>query len=270
MQKIKSCIVFCCLTVFAFILCSCASSLRYSSTGIDRPEFGSKPLRIVAVDLIDSRQNNPPIVHENMTDDLTEIRMSVREHMVNAGIIQSQADVVAAPASLQEIETILSTANKQGADAVLFLRLNNISIHGRVAKGVSVVFAISAGLTPVGGIGLLPLIVAASIPVNEEGAHVVVEAMLIDPKTRVLLGHFIEKEDFDDKVTAWSHDPLGKFLNITKNAIQKALVAVADSSKAGFPGRRKKVSLNTILTTADIIQFHPDTNLTKASQTQKE
>jgi len=257
MQKIKSCIVFCCLTVFAFMLCSCASSLRYSSSGIDRPDFGSKPLRIVAVDLIDSRLNNmtPILVGKNITDNLTDIRMSVREHMVNAGIVQSKEDVMAAPASVEQIEAILSTAKKQGADAVLFLRLNNGSIYKRLATFVTTTNTIAAVLIPVGGIGLLPLIIVDSIPANQEGARVVVEAMVIDPKTRVLLGHFIEKEDYEDKVSAWGSGPKGKFLDITKKAVQKALVAVADSSKAGFPGRTKKADLKAILAPADFLQL---------------
>jgi hypothetical protein len=243
--------------VSAFLLSSCAVSLRYSSSGIDKAEFGPKPPRIVAVDLIDVRPNNTfLIVNKDLKKDIENLRKAVREHMAKAGMALSIEDVMAAPTSVEQVEEIFKTAEKQGADAVLFLRLNNINFHGQPKTFVTVVNIIGIILAPVGGIGLLPIIVVNSVPVNEEGAHAVVEAVVIEPKTRLVLGRFVGQEDYDDKVTGWSHNPPAKLPDIIKKAIQKAVAAVADSAKAGFPGRTEAADLKTILAPADTIQFH--------------
>ncbi len=259
-----------CLIVSAFVLSSCGISLKYSSSGIDKADPGPKPLRIVAVDLMDTRTNNTtPIVRQNPADDLADLRISIREHLETARIVQDKKEMAAAPESIGQIETILGAARKQGVDAVLFLRLDNASVHGQIAGFVSGTNMVAAILTPVGGIGLLPLIIVNSISVNDEGAHVVVEAVLIDPKTNVLLGRFVQREDYDDKVSGWSFSPHGAFAELVKKAVQKNIVAVADASKAGFPGRAKRTDLKAILASASLIDFHPDTGLVKTSEMQK-
>jgi len=207
------------------------------------------------VDLIDSRPSNTSlIVRKNLSDDLTDLRTSIREHMEKAGIVQSKVDLVTAPASVEQIETILNTAKKEGTDAVLFFRLNNVFIHSQIADSVSVTEAIGIALAPVGGIGLLPFILVFSIPANEEGAHVIVEAIIICPERHVLLRHFIEREDYESKASMWSLSPSAKLSDVTKKAIQKAVVAIADSAKARFPGHTKKADIKTILAPAKTIQ----------------
>jgi hypothetical protein len=247
------------ITTLALGLGGCGGvSLRYSASGVDKADLGAAPPQLVAVDVIDGRQfNKISLVNKNLDDDLADLRKAVRAHLAKARLVSSDKQVLPAPASVEQIEALLDDARRQGAGTVLFLRLTLANFHGQPAGFVAITNAVGMILSPVGGIGLIPIVVVNSIPANEEGAHAVVEAIAVDPKTRVILGRFEGREDYDDKVSGWSHHPAAELPDVIKKAVDKALAGLAAGARAGFPDREKKPDLQAILAPDTGVQFHP-------------
>lgn len=237
--------------------CGGGVSLRYSDSGVDKVELGTGAPALAVVDMIDGREvNTAPLVNKELNKDLAALRQAVRTHLKLARLVASEKQVLPAPQTIEQVQTILNEARQRGAGAMLFLRLNLANFHGSPAGFVAVT-NFGTILAPVGGIGLLPIVVVNSIPVNEEGAHVWVEAIIVDTKTHVILGRFEGREDYDDTVAGWSHNPPDELPDAIKKAVGKALAGMAAEVRAGFPNRTKKPELNVILAPATGLQLHP-------------
>ena len=261
MNKGKLWFIFCCFIISAFGLCSCVSNaLRYSASDIAKADFGAKLQRIAVVDLIDaSTMNISPdldekyklLAYKNWESQVTSLRISVREHLLQAGFVNSTEEVINAPTSIEQIKTILRTAKQQGASSVMFLRINNkltyTNLH--MAWHETGVFLTLAGI--------LPGLIMNSIPKHEECAAFVLEAVLVDPKTSQLLQRVVVNESNYDKVSNFGYDSKFEFYSdVFKNAVKKVVVSVVKSSREGYPDKAKRLDLSSILKPAPLMQFN--------------
>ncbi len=225
-------------------------SVKYSPLDFDKSLTGPSPRRYVAADIIDARRyNTVSLVNEKKLEkDLAELRASVRKQLVRDGMAASPQVVVAAPRTVADVENVLAAAAKEGADAALFLRLNYASFSGATNKAVDLFFACAAACAPLVIVGLVPLCIVSVLPVNEENASATVEAIVIDPKTRTLLGRFKEDFCYTNSATLWTHDPKGELPDVLGEAVQKALTSTAKAAKDGFVNRKKeKLDLQSVV-----------------------
>lgn len=92
--------------------------------------------------------------------------------------------------------------------------------------------------------------------------------MLIDPKTRKVLGRFSRKDDCDEDVSVWNYNPPARLPDSIIQSVQKAIVQVADALRSGFENPRSE-NLQAILMPSEIF-IHPaapDAGTTKPPET---
>ncbi len=255
-MKYPSWLAFIVLLGMAAMTQGCASvSLDYSTISFDKSALGPKPPRFVTADLIDARKYNTAdlINKDHLSKDLAQLRGAVREQLVEDGLASSRKTVHPAPKSVADVESVLSSAAIEGADAVLFLRMDHAMYYGWVNPFVNLFYSCSAACAPLVVVGIVPLCIVGSLPLNEERASAVIEAVVIEPKTKTLLGRFKEEQCYSNSATLWTHNPPGELPDIIGGAVQKALTTAITAAKDGFPARGEKVDLQTIVNPSDLI-----------------
>jgi hypothetical protein len=164
---------------------------------------------LMMVDLLDARDSGAssdlPLIHGQVrADDLQELRHAVRAHAKRSGLVADEGAVLAAPTNQSELQQALALARDQGAKVLLLLRLEDLYAEGNTAR-------VQRFTIPFVILGILPGVVAYSLPFSKEYAFVRVRAYLVDPATGRVLETFEEVTQLHDKAASqWGAHPAGE------------------------------------------------------------
>jgi len=211
--------------VSTLALSGCTVSLNYSSgsakTALSQAQ--QQKAKVIVVDLMDGRVQGRPsklplVATQDRQQDFAGLREAVREHAVEAGLVEQGAWFPDAPTTPKEVKRILRKAKKRGAKAVLFLRLENLYGRGWQNPALAIMTAL-VGI----GVGAIPYIVVVSLPINSEYGVAKVRAFLVDPSSRQLLRTYVSRHKLmDDSVTGWGYAPMGELQDILFEALDNA------------------------------------------------
>jgi hypothetical protein len=135
------------------------------------------PANAVVVDVLDGRPVDPLASPEDGAEALEEVRASVHEHLLLAGVVSARGDLAPAPRTPAEIESLLAKAASAGAPEVLFLSWRVAAVRGNLVSLAAFGYLI----------GLIPWLIVDSLPLSRHGASAVFAAFTVDPKTREVL-----------------------------------------------------------------------------------
>ncbi|MEQ9501146.1 MAG: hypothetical protein RIT81_30035 [Deltaproteobacteria bacterium] len=180
------------------------TSLRYGSgdTAVRMSATQRAQAKLAVVDVMDGRSRGEPtdlpfVLHEPRAKSLAQIRESFRAHVVEAGLVGSEGEVLAAPTSREELDTLLGDAADRGAKAVLFVRLDAVTALGYRDPVAGSLLMLSATI-----VGILPGIIAGSLTINEERVAVLVRGFLVDPDGRVVVARVEHLYEYYDDAVA--------------------------------------------------------------------
>lgn len=222
----------------------CNFTVRYEVA--DVTPLVSAPPNLAVVELIDARaEQGNPLVEPNRggyayayfaplpfyfgTPDWTDLRQSVQAHVTKAVGLSPGAVPLRAPSSEEAAQVLLDEAAAGGKEAVLFVRLHRASVGGSCALGVNIVRI----LAMLGGVGLAPLLISESLPVNDEFMHGELELLLVDPSAKTVLAQVTGRHALEDtSVVGWSHYPQRNIGPVLKQALQAGLEELASALKS--------------------------------------
>ena len=212
----------------------CAASLEYRSRKAQSHQLGTK---LMVSDIVDGRERGKrsrlPLVHKKERgESMGELRRAVRTHAQRSGIVNDQSQFVSAPTNEQELAAAVSKAQAAGANALLVLRLEGLFADGQLS-GTHGVFLI---LNYVLLVGLVPSLVAFSIPNSGEYASAKVGAFLVDPSTGNVFARFDKAiVHDDDTVTAWGLSPHKEMKGVLFKTMEQVFAEAARISTVADP-----------------------------------
>ena len=212
----------------------CAASLEYRSRAARPHRVEAK---LMVSDVVDGRDRGAasdlPLVYKKERDkSMKELRRAVRTHAQRSGIVANDAQFVAAPRNEAELAQALDKARAAGATALLVLRLEGLFADGQLS-GSHGVFMI---LNYVMFIGLVPSLVAFSIPNSGEYASAKVGAFLVDPSTGNVFAAFDKAAVYDDDtVTAWGFSPHNEMKGVLFDTMEHVFAEAARLATSADP-----------------------------------
>jgi len=203
----------------------CGGGISYQyDTGSVHAIHGASSLRARATQAIDARDGGSG---RRADDELRDVRRSVDEHLVRAGVVDAPLSIVPAPSDPAAVDRILADAAQSGTPAVLFVRY-----HGAVPIG-------ACGSTAIIGFyfGLLPWLILDSIPFWHHGAYSVFEVVAVDPASHDVLAREMRAASFSEHVSSWGCGADGVMHDMERRALEGALEAVVAQGTQGWPRR---------------------------------
>ena len=89
-------------------------------------------------------------------------------------------------------------------------------------------------LTPIMFVGVLPLLVVASLPVNEEHVILSLTGWLVDPRTREVVARYEVSEQLHDEwVTLWTHNPKAEMPDVLAQGFERYMREAARNLRGG-------------------------------------
>ncbi len=198
-------------------------SYAYDTGSIHTIE-GAGSLRAATTGAIDARDGGGG---RGEDAELRDVRRSVDEHLVRAGLASDRTSVVPAPSSPADVDRILASAAAQGDTSVLFVRY-----HGAAPAG-------GCGSTAALGIyiGLVPWLILDSIPFWHHGAYSIFEVVAVDTQSHDVLARTMRVATFSEHVSAWGCGADGVMHDMERRALETALERVVDEGHQGWPHR---------------------------------
>jgi hypothetical protein len=248
MEKIKALILQIMIGLACFSFLGCGAALKYNSSRAVEL-FGSsrdKP-PVVIPELMDGRHRGkesklPLRYGSEREDDFSQLREAVRDHTVNSNFVEEHAPIVPAPGNPQEVEQILKDAAGKGAKAVLFLKIEGLFTYEDPGLATAIVGFLSI---PPFFVGIIPLTIVYSLPINSEYASTEIHAYLVDPAGKRLIGDFRESIVFNQRsVSAWAIQGNNLPRKVLFEAMEKILKQSAEAISSGdrCPGRNGDVA----------------------------
>jgi hypothetical protein len=229
------------------LMSGCAPSLQYQPNNAARVVPAQQaPISLMMADVVDGRDRKassglPLVANQAPEKSFGELRKSARKHAKQTGLVTQDGLFAAAPTTAAELEQVLAQARAAGAKAVLITRLEGLYADGRssIAHRLLVVSPL---------IGVVPVLVAYSLPLAGEYASAKIGAFLVDPTTGLVFASY-EKSfvHLDKSVTGWGYGPNGELKDVLYNTMQLVYAEAAKIMTTADPKSGPQVAIATEL-----------------------
>lgn len=228
------------------LVSGCANSLKYRS---GKASPAASTARLVVADIVDGRElgraSEMPLVPKKTRDEsLAQLRTAIRTHAVRSGLVSAPSQFAGAPSNPGALDQAVAAAKAQGAEALLVLRLDGLFADGRLSAthGIFII------LNYLFFVGLVPSLVAFSIPLSGEYATATVDGFLVDPATGKVFAAFTKSFVLDDpKVTAWGHSPNGELRGVLFETMEQVFAEAQKQAGAADRSAGPQVPIADVL-----------------------
>jgi hypothetical protein len=216
-------------------LSGCAARVRYDVRAV-RGEDRLKS-KVVVATIIDGRGYSTPLIDDHdVSRDLHDLRVSVRAHAQALGL--ETAGNAEDPPDTNAVRRILGEAERQHADAVIFLRLRKTAYGGFYAS----LHRTGDALMSLFWLGVVPGVIGSildGVPSSQQSASSVIEAFAVSPASQTIIAQATADKRLQRAVAAYSFNPASELKNALRLAcddlLRRMVAAVSERQPKNEP-----------------------------------
>lgn len=241
------------LVAASCLVTGCANSLKYRS---QKAAPRASAQRLVVADIVDGRElghasDMPLVPKKTREESLSQLRTAIRTHAVRSGLVSNAQQFAAAPSDAQALERAVAKARADGAQSLLVLRLDGLFADGRLSATHGIFIILNYLFL----VGLVPSLVAFSIPLSGEYATASVEGFLVDPASGKVFAQFTKSFVLDDpKVTAWGHAPNGELRGVLFETMEQIFAEAQQQANTADHAGGPQVAIGQMLFAQNEVQ----------------